>query len=182
MDAERYRVMKEVQTAVSMLEKCDGFPALIPEVGTNIGMALSGATSTEDIAAVQGRIVRIDGAKVVGNVNFGASRHVAQVILAVMKFDENMRSAMNIKYSPDILSACKKLGFSIASFDRKDEPKDVSTMEWGTSHAIEKFGSIPDVIYDLGGIGKEAMIRVLGRTATDVAKKAIGIANGMRKD
>jgi len=180
-DAERYRVMKNVKDAVSILEKCESFPALIPEVGTNIGMALSGATSAEDVAAVRGRIVRVDGAMAVGNVDFGASRHVAQVILATMKFDENMRSAMNILYSPDILSACKKLGFAIASFDRKDEPKDVSTMEWGTRSAIEKFGAVPDVIYDLGAVGKEAMVRILGRAAIDVAKKATNVANAMRK-
>jgi len=182
MDAERYRVMKDVQDAVSMLEKCEGFPALIPEVGTNIGMALSGATGTDDVAAVRGRIVRVDGAKAVGNVEFGASRHVAKVILAAMRFDGNMRSAMNIRYSPDILSACKKLGFSIASFDRRDEPEDVSTMEWGTGHAIEGFGAVPDVVYDLGSVGKEAMVRLLGRTATEVAKKAVDIADRMRKD
>jgi len=151
--------MKDVQDAVSMLEKCEGFPALIPEVGTNIGMALSGATGTDDVAAVRGRIVRVDGAKAVGNVEFGASRHVAKVILAAMRFDGNMRSAMNIRYSPDILSACKKLGFSIASFDR----------------AIEGFGAVPDVVYDLGSVGKEAMVRLLGRTATEVAKKATKI-------
>jgi len=103
------------------------------------------------------------------------------VILATMKFDENMRSAMNILYSPDILSACKKLGFAIASFDRKDEPEDVSTMEWGTRSAIEKFGAVPDVIYDLGAVGKEAMVRILGRAAIDVAKKATNVANAMRK-
>ncbi|MDI6888561.1 MAG: thiamine-phosphate synthase family protein [Methanocellales archaeon] len=181
MDAERYRVMKDVQDAVSMLEKCEGFSALIPEVGTNIGMALSGATSTDDVAAVQGRIVRVNGAKAVGNVDFGTSKHVASVILAAMKFDENVRGAMNIKYSPDILSACKKLGFAIASFDRKDEPRDVSTMEWGTKRAIEGFGAVPDVIYDLGSIGKEPMIRLLGQSATEVAKRAIDIANVMRK-
>jgi len=173
--AERYRVMKNLQDAVLMLEKCEGFSALIPEVGTNIGMALPGATDTEDVAAVVGRIVRIDGARVVGNIDFGASKHVARVILAAMKFDENIRGAINIRYSPEVLSACKKLGFTIASFDRKDEPRGVSTMEWGTMQAIESFGAIPDAIYDLGGIGKEAMVRIFGRSAIEVAKKTIKI-------
>ena len=181
-DAERYRVMKDVQAAVSMLEKCRGFSALIPEVGTNIGMALPNATSTEDIAAVHGRIVRVNGAKVVGNVDFGASRHVARVTLAAMKFDENVRSAMNIRCSPAILSACKKSGFAIASFDRDDEPKDVSTMEWGVKEAIQKSGRVPDVIYDMGAVGKEPMIRLLGKSATEVVEKAVRIVQYFGKD
>jgi hypothetical protein len=35
---------------------------------------------------------------------------------------------------------------------------------------------VPDLIYDLGDIGKEAMIRVFGRDAFDVANKVTSIA------
>ena len=175
-EAERYDVLKDVRNAVSLLEKCDGFSKLIPEVGSNIGMAIKGAYSVKDVAAVRGRIVRIDGARAAGEVDFGASSHVARFILATMQFDEGMRGGMNIKYSPDVISRCKKLGFSIASFDRDGESKGMETMEWGIHTAIKEFGSIPDIIYDLGSVGKEPMIRVLGCSATDVAQKVIKIA------
>lgn len=175
-ETERYDVLKDVRNAVSLLEKCDEFSKLIPEVGSNIGMAIKGATSIKDVAAVRGRIVRIDGARAVGEVDFGASSHVARFILATMQFDEKMRGGMNIKYSPSILSRCKRLKLSIASFDRKEEPKGVDTMEWGISTAIKEFGSVPDIIYDLGSVGKEPMIRVLGCSATDVAQKVVKIA------
>jgi len=41
--------------------------------------------------------------------------------------------------------------------------------------AIRREG-IPDVIYDKGGVGKEAMIRLLGREAVEVAERAMKIA------
>jgi len=53
-------------------------------------------------------------------------------------------------------------------------------MEWGTKAAIEKSlkeeGKVPDIVYDRGGIGKEAMIRILGKNAEDVVDCAIKIA------
>lgn len=175
IDAERYRVLMDVRGAVSMLKNCRGFSEIIPEVGTNIGKGVHGASTKDDVAAVNGRIVRSDGARTVGDIDFGASNHIARVILTAMRFDEKMVGAMNIKYSPDILSVCKKLGFSIASFDRGDEPTGVSTMDWGVEEAIQKSGRVPDVIYDVGAIGKEPMVRLLGKSAMEVAEKAVMI-------
>ncbi len=174
-EAERYNVLEDVRKAVALLEKCDEFLGLIPEVGSNIGMAIPGASSVKDVAAVRGRMVRIDGTKAAGEIDFGASNHVARFILETMQFDGEFRGGMNIRYEPDILSRCKKLGLSIVSFDREEEPKGMKTMKWGAHTAIKEFGSVPDVVYDLGSVGKEAMIRVLGRSATDVAQKVIKI-------
>ncbi len=179
-DAERCHVLMDVRGAVSMLKNCRGFSELIPEVGTNIGRGVHGASTKDDVAAVSGRIVCSDGARAVGDVDFGASNHIARVILTAMRFDERMTGAMNIKYSPDILSICKKLGFSIASFDRSDEPIGVSTMDWGVGEAIQKSGRVPDVIYDVGAIGKEPMIRLFGNGAMEVAEKAIMICKCLK--
>jgi hydroxymethylpyrimidine/phosphomethylpyrimidine kinase len=78
---------------------------------------------------------------------------------------------MNIKYSPEIIDILSSLDFSISSFDRKSEPQETSSMEWGTERAIKEFESVPDIIYDEGGIGKEPMIRILGKDPQDVLGK-----------
>jgi hydroxymethylpyrimidine/phosphomethylpyrimidine kinase len=44
-------------------------------------------------------------------------------------------------------------------------------MEWGTKNAIETCGFVPDIIYDAGAVGKEPMIRVLGKKPADVVQK-----------
>ena len=44
-------------------------------------------------------------------------------------------------------------------------------MTWGVTYAIERFGRVPDVVFDRGGVGKEPMIRLLGETPADVVDK-----------
>jgi phosphomethylpyrimidine kinase len=176
-NSERYTVLQDMKEGVRILTECRDFAGLIPEVGCNIAMALPAAGSTADIAAVTGRIVKVKGtAQVVGDIDFGASSHVARIILASMKYDPIFRAAVNIRYSEQLIDICKELDFSISSFSREEEPEDAHTMDWGTANAIETHGGIPDIISDKGGIGKEAMIRIIGHSATEVAHKAAKIA------
>jgi len=146
----------------------------VPEVGMNIGYALPSTKRFEDVCAVNGRIVKIRDKPVrCGGIEFGVSKHVASIILAAMKFDRETRCAMNLKYSDENIEKCKKAGFKIGTFDRIQEPREVkSTMEWGTAQAIQKLESMPDIIYDTGGKGKEPMIRILGKNPKDVVNKA----------
>ncbi len=175
-DSERYNVLSNVKEAVELIEKNELFSGLIPEVGCNIAMGVPEASSIKDVAAVSGRIVRLKGSPhAVGCVEFGASNHIARIVLTAMQYDGSIRAAMNIRYSGDALSACRELGLKIASFSRKDEPEGVSTMEWGVAEAIKDKGCIPDVVYDKGDVGKEAMIRLLGRDAVQVAGMALQI-------
>ena len=180
-DAERFQVLHNVEEAVGVIEE-NMVPELIPEVGCNIAMAVTGATSTGDVAAVRGRIVRLKGSPhAVGCAAFGASSHVARIVLTAMKADGSMRAAMNIRYSRETLSACENLGLKISSFSREDEPEDVATMEWGVGEVIRKEGGVPDVIFDAGGVGKEAMIRLLGKDAVEVAGRAVEIGGTIIK-
>ncbi len=178
-DAARYQAIADVSAAVKAIEDSESFGSLIPEVGCNIGSAISTAQSAGDVAAVRGRIVAVGGgrARAVGCAEFGASSHIARLILAVMQFDPMMRSALNIRYSMDVISACEDCGYTVASFDRKDEPPHQKTMDWGAEYAITEAGSVPQVIWDAGGVGKEAMVRILGRSAVEVVGLAIRVVD-----
>ena len=176
-EKERYLVLRELKEAVSILENSFDFSKLIPEVGCNIGMAIPQADGYKDVAAVEGRIVKHKGRAVsVGCVDFGASRHVARIILASLRKNPEIRAAINVKYSREALAACREMKLGISSFDRAEEPENISTMDWGTVEAIKKYGGVPKVIYDKGGPGKEPMIRLLGASATEVAKLAVELA------
>lgn len=168
IDKERFDVWFSLNRAVRKLIKI--IPEdLIPEVGINIGYAVKNAKRKEDICALEGRITK---SKTHGNLRFGASKHIASVILTIMRYDLSKRSAMNIKYSDDIVKRFEKRGYLISSFDRKREPaEEKSTMEWGTRKAIEDIGGIPDVVFDLGSHGKEPMIRIIGKDPFDVLTK-----------
>ena len=178
-DADRYAVLSNVTAAVQILSSLDGFAEVLPEVGTNIGMAIADARSEQDIAAVDGRIVRTKDGIRAGCVAFGASDHIARLILAMMARDSACRSALNLRYTPAILKTCSLLGMPISSFDRANEPAAEKTMAWGVREASRAF--VPEVIYDLGAVGKEPMVRIFGRTAVEVAEKVKRIVKGARQ-
>ncbi|RLF41782.1 MAG: bifunctional hydroxymethylpyrimidine kinase/phosphomethylpyrimidine kinase [Thermoplasmata archaeon] len=172
LDEKQVDVIIELQNVIPKI--LDILPAdYIPEVGINIGYATSNAKDKKDICAIKGRIINSGGkAKICGGLSFGASNHISAIILSAMKYYPHLRSAMNIKYISNILEKCREAGLSIGSFDRKKEPStSTSTMEWGTSAVLRKTGKPLDLIYDLGGHGKEAMIRILGNNPEDILKK-----------
>lgn len=178
---EREVVLQAIDAALrKLMEKPLGF--LIPEVRSNLGYALPGAVTYEEIAAVPGRISQVGDRMIVCRCPaFGASRHIARVIMAAITHNPAFRSAMNIKYSTEILDACRAAGLLMASFDRTEEPKDVkekegSTLEWGTQKALHLASDVPDLIYDNGDVGKEPMIRILGLNPMEVVEKVMRIA------
>jgi hydroxymethylpyrimidine/phosphomethylpyrimidine kinase len=157
-----------IETMVSFLP-----PGYIPEVGMNFAYALPNAKTRNDVCAVDGRITKHkERPSLCGTIDFGVSKHVASIVLAAMSFDTTIRSAVNIRYSKKTVELCKNIGFAIGTFDRKDEPPTApSTMDWGTKHAINTLGRVPDIIYDTGSVGKEPMIRILGKDPEDVLFK-----------
>lgn len=181
-EAEKYNVLMAVKEAIKILEENPKVACLIPESQSNIGMALRRPSSASDVAAVPGRIVRLrDGVKASAHPEFGASRHVANTILTAMKHDPAVRSAMNIRYSKELVDLCKSLGMTVSFYDRKLEPPEIKKKEgmttvWGTEEAIKKAGRVPDVIYHEGDYGKEPMIIILGRDAVEVARKVVKLS------
>jgi len=172
---DRARVIACMDQAVTLLAgRMD--PRLIPEVGMNIVYALPDARSRDDVAGVLGRIVRLgDRVHPVGEIAFGASDHVARIVITAMRFDPGIRSAANIRFSEAILLEMENLMFEICSFDREKEPPGVQTMDWGVASCCR--GGVPDVIYDRGARGKEPMIRVLGEDPVTVAHNILKLSN-----
>ena len=177
-EMERYRVIQELKRAVGILKE-EKIGYLIPEVSANLGYALPKAEGIGDVAAFPGRIVRFkDSVATHSDPEFGASRHVANIILTVMKFDPDYCSAMNIRYSKENVWQLRRKGFRVGHFDRKIEPKRVkeiegSSLEWGVGEVLRKMKRVPDFIYDEGDVGKEPMIRVLGRDPMEVVNKIL---------
>lgn len=178
-EAERLSVMEDVRAAAEKIEANPEFLPYIAGVGTQVAMALPYASSKEHIAAVKGRIIKSSGrSRVTGPVEFGASTHMASAILTATKRDPTVRASLNLRYVPELISAFRGLGYTASKFSRQREPKEIKmieggTLSWGTEYAIEKLGRVPDVIFDVGEPGKEPMIRVFGKSATETVKKAL---------
>ncbi|MDD1673508.1 MAG: phosphomethylpyrimidine kinase [Methanomicrobiales archaeon] len=167
-EEERKQVTERLTYAVEELVHYMD-PRLIPEVGSNLVYALSRAREVGDVAGVEGRIVRVKGeVHPVGPIEFGASSHVARLVLTAMKYDPSTRSAMNIRFSVQILAIIEEMMLEVCEFDRTREPPGITTMDWGVAFCCKK--GVPDVIFDRGAKGKEAMIRILGQEPHTVAQ------------
>ncbi|MBT5470712.1 MAG: bifunctional hydroxymethylpyrimidine kinase/phosphomethylpyrimidine kinase [Nitrospina sp.] len=186
-EIEKSKSLCDIEKALEIFKK-ERIGNLVPEVQTNIGLGLSNAKRHEDVLAIPGRVIKNGEDIFTGSrPQFGGSRHVANIVLTVMQHDPEMRAVINIKYTDALLRICKKLKFKIASFDRAKEPKKVrvregSSLEWGTEKAITGYGSVPDIIYDLGGIRKEEMIRVIAEDMESLVEKVLAIHRLYKKE
>jgi hydroxymethylpyrimidine kinase/phosphomethylpyrimidine kinase len=177
LNTEKGRSLEEVLRAAHVLVKDPRFVELLPEVGSNLVMALPGAKKTSEVVGLSGRIVKSGGqAHLTGFPKLGGSEHVANIVLTAMRYNPKIRAGLNIRFSPEILCVCRKLGFTISTFDRSREPIGAKTMIWGTDQAIKKIGKVPQVIFDKGAPGKEAMVRLLGTSPMEVAGLALRLA------
>lgn len=176
---ERDEVIRQVEHAISLLVDAMN-SACIPEVGMNLVYAIPGARDQGDVAGVQGRIVRLGTAvHPVGDVVFGASDHIARIVLTAMKFDPRIRSAANIRFSEKTVRLLEEMMLDVCSFDRTVEPPGVKTMDWGVAQCCRN--GVPDIIFDRGAVGKEPMVRVLGEDPVTIARNII-MLSGRIKD
>jgi hydroxymethylpyrimidine/phosphomethylpyrimidine kinase len=186
-ESSRYNVLINLEKARILIEATPEIAMLVPEVGMNIAMAIPYAEGIDDVAAIDGRIVKMfGGVKAAGNPKFGCSSHLAKYIIDVIKHDERKTAAINIKFSEDVLKVLEKQGMTISLYDRRKEPEEIKKVEgmtipWGIKEAIKRIGKAPDVIYHKGDVGKEPMIVIFGEHAYDLAKFSVQLAKEMQE-
>jgi len=172
---EQHEILGALCEAAAELERLP-VGCLIPEVQSNMVYAMKGAKQVEQVAGFPGRIVRLDeGVRIVSLPRFGASSHTARVVLAASAKKPSLRCCMMIRFSEEILAACRMTGLVLTSFDRGNELEEVRTREgaslpWGVEQALSGVETA-DAIFDRGGPGKEPVIRILGKDPGDVLRK-----------
>ncbi|RLI30573.1 MAG: bifunctional hydroxymethylpyrimidine kinase/phosphomethylpyrimidine kinase [Candidatus Hecatellales archaeon] len=185
LPAEKFHVLAKLSEAVERLEEAgETFARLMPEVQMNLAYALPKpyARTVEDVAAIPGRIVKIDGrVKASAPPRFGASSHLARALLKMMEFNPEARAAINLRFDRRLVEAAEALGFKVSSYRREEEPEEVkrvegATIPWGIESAVRRLGEPPDLVYHLGGHGKEPMINLFGRDPVEVVEKALKLA------
>ncbi len=170
-DAERYSVLCNLKASLAMLESHNEFTPFIPQTGTNVAYAIMGAKTPHDVAAVVGRVRDAMGVpKSLGVVEFGASNHVAKAVLWAIGTDQEKRAALSMALVPKLEATCKKAGFSTGQIEKKGSG-------WEGELKVSGSGKIkvPDVIFDLGGHGKEPVAFVFGRDAMGAVTNALKI-------
>jgi predicted fused transcriptional regulator/phosphomethylpyrimidine kinase len=173
--------------AINMIESCQEFANLIPEVRTNLVYARTNAITREDVMGIDGRVTIVSGRPhAAGKPRFGASSHMARLIIEIRKIDPSLRAGMDFANNPHLAkwleNHCRTKGWVFSVIDRRNEPEDIkaaegASMPWKVKAAIEAAcGKVPKIFYETGAIGKEPVSVLVGREPLVVAQQVCEIA------
>lgn len=178
LDSEQVEVINQIKEIYNFISSNRKYSLLIPEVRMNISGSLPNAISKGQIAGIEGRITNVGGyPKASGEIKFGASDHTARLILEAKKFDKSVNFVLNLKYKSEWVKRIQEeTDMALQEIDRERQPEEVmtteeSTMQWLIKTSITKIGRIPDIIWDKGSMGKEPMLRLFGKSSTDIINK-----------
>ena len=175
---EKVELINQVKDIYNFISNKKEFCKLIPEVRMNISGALPNAKNKQEIAGIDGRITIVNGfPHKCGEIKFGVSDHTARLILSAKEFDKTINFVINLKFEQNwIQSISSRTDLKLQEIIREDQPEEVkkkefSTMQWLIKNSVEKHGTIPDIIWDTGSIGKEPIIRLFGRDSKEMIEK-----------
>lgn len=166
----------QLESAINDVMSIPDMYRLIPQCQTNFVHAPIHATTPDEVFGIQGRLVRA-GKRVVmaGVISPNGSKHVSAAVCAIRGRFSNVRSAINIRYSQDILSLLIRARLTVVFYDRTSEPPEIkesgSSISWGVSWAAAQCMHPPDAICHRGDFGKEPMIILFGDSPNDVVSK-----------
>lgn len=170
-------VLATVRKATRLLVDEAAIVEVVPNVGTNVGMALPDAADELDVAAVPGRIHAMRGrVDVPANPEFGGSQHVAGTILAAMAADPSVRGAINLATSEGVLEAARDRGIEPVLFDAGYENRRERL-----EAAFRERQEVPAVVYHEGAFGIEPITYVLGSDAVAATRLAIELVADTRE-
>ena len=168
-------IQKQLSLSIIDFQNIKNVSKFIPECQTNCVFSKNKPKNIKNVLGISGRLVK-SGNDVIqaGDLVFGGSQHVATALIEVSKKFPDIRSAINIKYEPKLITKAKKRKMSVLSYNRKKESKNSklkenSSISWGISSCLKS--EMPDIIYHKGDLGKEPMIIVFGNAPTEVVKK-----------
>ncbi|WP_280536981.1 thiamine-phosphate synthase family protein [Halopenitus sp. POP-27] len=160
--------LASVRKAARVLSTTVGVARFVPNVGSNVGTALPDAAEPTDVAAIPGRIYTVDDrVEVPANPEFGASNHVATIVLAAADVDPGVRGAVNLTTDDALLTAVRDRGVDPLAFDAEYDDRGRRLRD-----RFADRGAVPRVVFHRGAFGIEPITYVLGTDAADAARFA----------
>jgi predicted fused transcriptional regulator/phosphomethylpyrimidine kinase/predicted transcriptional regulator len=161
--------LQDLRAAVRVLEATPGLAAWLPHVGTNVARATPGARDVSDVAAIPGGLFETRGVvKVAAPPEFGVSRHVAEVLLAVLRHDAVKLACLNLAPTPELLAAARRAGFRV---------EEVSAEVERAPARLRFAGAVPDVFHHGGAFGVEPQAYLAGPDASQLALRIRALLN-----
>jgi predicted fused transcriptional regulator/phosphomethylpyrimidine kinase/predicted transcriptional regulator len=163
-----HQALVDLRLALRRLLGIEDLADWIPHVGSNLAQAVEGAEGPWDVAALPGRINAVDGrARVATEPSFGASRHVATVVLAVTDEHPDQRAALNLAHSEQLLDRAQALDGPLVAFEASYEQRRERLRERLAEHE-----RAPALLYHEGAFGIEPVAYLVGQDAKHVVEQA----------
>ena len=148
----------------------------MPAVGMNIAACLSDAKSTEDVAAYPGRMTVVDDVlRRHETPEFGASSHLASVLLQAKGVDEEKVSILNIR--PPTLDGMVDQGDINYISDELDYK-----LGYASKGVLQPHEGRLDIVLDEGAFGWEPALYILGPNPMDLVDRAHTIIDAMNTE
>ncbi len=165
-----------VSKAVAMIESSSIFVHVMPEVSVNIAYAHGEASTVGDVVAIPGRIVKVhDKARSFMKPEFGASTHLARVLLEARTRMNEYRAAINLRYDEKMGRVLKKLRLRALTvggrYSRAADPV-VEAVTLQLKESRQPF----DAIVDSGGSRIEPSLYLFAANPVEVSKLALKMA------
>jgi len=175
--SERSEALAHVTEAVRIIESARGFVSVMPEVSVNIAYLPVDSEDPRDVVAVPGRIAKVrNSVKAMLPPEFGASGHMARVLLLARRRLPEVRAVINLRYNARIEKVLKKMGLRplrIGGYTQVGQgDPTVEALAAGMIREQRRF----DVVVDTGGEGIEPDVYLFGRDAVEASRLAERIA------
>jgi hypothetical protein len=168
-------VLGQVRQGVRVLESAPEFAGVVPHVGSNLAFARPGAATAADVAAVPGRIYVARGQlRAPAAPEFGASHHVAEVVLGIVSRFPEQRAAANLRFDDRVERAARRLGWRLVEFDARYEGRAARI-----ALAVRRLRKPPDAVFQRGAFGVEPVMYVVAPTAVEAAQRAVALARAV---
>ena len=185
-EEQEEKILGNLVRAVHVLHNCPEFARLMPEVRVNLVFALPQARTPEEVAAIDGRITVVRGLPhASGMPRWGASDHMARLVIEVRKYEPSINAGINFKCDAAITGIvqeyCAERNLPFGWIDRTREPEEVaepdgSSIPWKVKQLVNSYGGMPRLFYEGEGWGKEPLFFAIGNDAVEVAGMATEIA------
>jgi predicted fused transcriptional regulator/phosphomethylpyrimidine kinase len=167
---ERSAILENLLSVASRLQ-CNISQNLVPPGGVRLAYARKGARDDSGIACVRGGLCTENNKSDPPSAGFGDGGMIATVLLTAMKFDPRIRSAAIIACTPAAVKMMEGRFLEICSFDPRNEPPGISTMDWGVAQCCRD--GVPDAIFSRRTGDTGAIIRLFGEDPQGIANNIL---------
>jgi XRE family transcriptional regulator, thiamine biosynthesis regulator len=171
--------VEHVETALRAIEGSSLFVRVMPEISVNVAYSPEGAKSVEDVVAIPGRIVRVRGqARSFMRPEYGASTHLAAILLEVERKQPALRAAMNLRYDERMSKVIAKLRVKQLTMGREYPAGSQDKVLGALRARLSAPGGAGEfeAVVDLGGEGVEPSLYLFAEDAIKVVQRSLGLA------